>query len=109
MMNDSTKPALTSQVTLGQTINGDYYLHFTTNEYASVTLHTGTEPGTYTTDSHGDYQTDHHLLLGDRALDTTYYYTLEVTDRSDNTTTTAESTFALSSTRNVYLPAVVNR
>jgi hypothetical protein len=101
VIGDTTAPTIISitAVPTGSGIN----LVVTTSEYTTAQLDYGQAPGSYSVTLYkNEYQTEHHFLLTNLQAEVTYYYQVIVTDRSDNTTQSAEGTFELPT--GIYLP-----
>jgi beta-lactamase superfamily II metal-dependent hydrolase len=67
---------------------------WSTNEVATSVVRYGTESGNYTmTESNGTLTYSHNLTLSSVTPHTTYYYIVESTDSTSNTTTSVEYSF----------------
>jgi len=82
---------------------------WTTDEFATSVVLYGVKPGVYPqTVSDPLYAKQHRITLTELTLGATYYYRVQSTDRSDNTTTSSEQSFtAQPYFYSVYLPLVM--
>ncbi len=105
LLNDTIPPQI-SGIVARTTGVGTATIAWTTDEFATSTVLYGTQPGVYPrTVSDPLYTKQHEITLTGLTPGTTYYYQVRSTDRSGNTSTSAEHSFI--ARFYIYLPLVM--
>jgi PKD repeat protein len=94
LMNDTTPPQI-SDIALVPISGDSVGVEWATDEFATSAVLYGTQSGTYSQMvSDSLYTKQHEVVLSGLMADTTYYYIVRSTDRSGNSATSEEQSFA---------------
>ena len=105
LIGDTTPPAVTS--ISSSPSGGSLVVSVTTAEYTTAEIQYGLTSGSYPYSQVNDlFQYTHEFVLPGLDSGEVYYYSLVLTDRSDNVTYTPEAT--LEPLLSIYLPALVH-
>ena len=105
LINDATPPQV-SQVAAGAVSGNRIRITWTSNEFTTSLVEYGTQSGVYAGSiSDNQYRVQHEITISGISSGVTYYYRITNTDRSGNSTQSAEHSFV--AIKPLFLPMVV--